>query len=128
MNDVIRRRWVRALRSGRYEQGRGLLKRRNRYCCLGVLCELYHADHKKTTHWETTGTVKPARAFVDDDGKLDETGLTKRVREWAGLDVDDELELTRLNDGHAPDGDVNGPDFKPCNFKEIAHFIEHFAE
>lgn len=37
--------WIEALESGRYEQGRSVLKRRPRtgsakYCCIGVLCEL----------------------------------------------------------------------------------------
>ena len=35
-------RWVEALRSGNYEQGKGRLKSlTGQYCCLGVYCELY---------------------------------------------------------------------------------------
>jgi hypothetical protein len=37
---AIAMRWVKALRSGKYKQGTGHLKRRSGYCCLGVLCEL----------------------------------------------------------------------------------------
>lgn len=33
-------RWVEALESGKYRQGRGYLNREGRFCCLGVLCEL----------------------------------------------------------------------------------------
>jgi hypothetical protein len=40
----FRRRWVAALRSGDYRQGRGALKTKfggmAEYCCLGVLCEV----------------------------------------------------------------------------------------
>lgn len=31
--------WLEALRSGKYKQGQGCLKKRNRHCCLGVLAE-----------------------------------------------------------------------------------------
>ena len=41
MNKQLRDEWVRALRSGEYEQGRGRLRKGNgedaKYCCLGVL-------------------------------------------------------------------------------------------
>lgn len=32
--------WVAALRSGKYEQGTGMLNRDGRMCCLGVACEV----------------------------------------------------------------------------------------
>ena len=32
--------WVKALRSGEYEQGRGYLQHDGKFCCLGVLCEV----------------------------------------------------------------------------------------
>ena len=40
------KKWVEALRSGKYEQGSGALKRRvddgeYEFCCLGVACELF---------------------------------------------------------------------------------------
>jgi hypothetical protein len=36
----VKAKWVAALRSGNYEQGYHLLKYDNRYCCLGVFCEI----------------------------------------------------------------------------------------
>ncbi len=39
----FRRNWIQALRSGKYLQGRGALKNRGRYCCLGVACEVFGA-------------------------------------------------------------------------------------
>ena len=38
MDPALKAKWVEALRSGEYEQGRGALLRDGRYCCLGVLC------------------------------------------------------------------------------------------
>ena len=32
--------WTRRLESGDYLQGRGKLQEQDRYCCLGVLCEI----------------------------------------------------------------------------------------
>lgn len=32
--------WLSALRSDEYEQGTGMLKYENKFCCLGVLCHL----------------------------------------------------------------------------------------
>lgn len=46
MNPEIKKRWVEALRSGKYQQGRQFLAEAEeeegivKYCCLGVLCEV----------------------------------------------------------------------------------------
>lgn len=40
MKKEIADKWVEALRSGEYNQGRGYLRVENEYCCLGVLCEI----------------------------------------------------------------------------------------
>lgn len=40
MKREVAEQWVKALRSGKYEQGRGTLKLEKKYCCLGVLCEI----------------------------------------------------------------------------------------
>ncbi len=40
MNKEIKARWVEALRSGNYEQGRYNLRHQNQFCCLGVLCDV----------------------------------------------------------------------------------------
>lgn len=71
MNPDIKRRWVGALRSGKYQQGRGCLRATSddgtvEHCCLGVLSELWS---------EETGE--------DFDGER--TFLPEPVRIWAGL-------------------------------------------
>lgn len=41
MNADIKTRWVAALRSGGYKQGRVCLRTKDdKYCCLGVLCDI----------------------------------------------------------------------------------------
>ena len=41
MNPDIKNKWLSALRSGKYEQGRQYLRTpENKFCCLGVLCDV----------------------------------------------------------------------------------------
>lgn len=40
MDAEIKAKWVAALRSGEYQQGDRQLRDGDRYCCLGVLCEV----------------------------------------------------------------------------------------
>lgn len=35
------KKWVEALRSGNYRQGTGFLKNGDRFCCLGVMCDIH---------------------------------------------------------------------------------------
>jgi hypothetical protein len=52
MKKAIAEKWVKALRSGKFEQAEGFLKRfdsndKPSHCCLGVLCELYNNTMRK---------------------------------------------------------------------------------
>lgn len=40
MNPEIKEKWLKALRSGKYQQGKNYLYIDGCYCCLGVLCDL----------------------------------------------------------------------------------------
>jgi hypothetical protein len=40
MDPVLKEKWITALRSGEFRQGREVLKRDGTYCCLGVLAEI----------------------------------------------------------------------------------------
>lgn len=42
--------WIAALRSGEYSQTIGTLKDSSGFCCLGVACDLYIAEHD--TGWD----------------------------------------------------------------------------
>lgn len=91
MKKEIAKKWVKALRSGKYKQGKGYLKQftsknEPRHCCLGVLCELYDQqmkkNHKKTLHSEHM-VDKTGTEFIrlnEHDG-----GLPRLVREWANI-------------------------------------------
>lgn len=78
MKEEIKRRWVEALRSGEFEQGRerlltvGRKGEPDRFCCLGVLCELYLDDHPEHPGWDEWGNL---------DGEVG--SLPKAVIYWA---------------------------------------------
>lgn len=87
MNERVKKLWVEALTSGEYEQTKGQLRRKDKFCCLGVLEDL----HKREigTKWRS-----------DDRQRL---VPPRDTCEWAGLtDPDprpDGVEtLTALND------------------------------
>lgn len=40
MNEELKAKWITALRSGNYKQGVGRLRGDDKFCCLGVLCDL----------------------------------------------------------------------------------------
>lgn len=40
MKKITKQKWMNALRSGKFEQGRGFLCWGNKYCCLGVLAKI----------------------------------------------------------------------------------------
>lgn len=48
MKQADKKKWVKALRSGKYEKGEGALRDYNdKYCCLGVACEIFGIEAKK---------------------------------------------------------------------------------
>jgi hypothetical protein len=41
MDPTLKRQWIDALRSGKYQQGKKALRTdENKFCCLGVLCDI----------------------------------------------------------------------------------------
>lgn len=77
MNQEVKEKWVAALRSGKYEQGRHSLHgERNSYCCLGVLCDISGLGK-----WGELVNNRPY--MVDNDH--DSSDLLRAVAEWAGL-------------------------------------------
>ena len=88
------KKWVKALRSGKYKQGTGTLKQYDskgnaQHCCLGVLCELYNQEMKKSKK-----KTLPEKVY-DNDGDFShgysrfggkKEDLPKEVMNWAGMD------------------------------------------
>lgn len=71
MDADIRQQWVDALRSGKYEQGRRLLRDANgNYCCLGVLCDIFpsvvweRVEQGRWENWSQYDDPTPFEAVV----------------------------------------------------------------
>ena len=121
MKATIKKKWLKALRSGEYQQGKYWLKKADSFCCLGVLCDI-HA--KETKDYWCREDEKYNGEVWSLDGYPDH--LPPKVIEWAGLkvshgasvEVDFEdngirtLSLPELNDDYGR------------SFKEIADLIE----
>jgi hypothetical protein len=121
MKEDIKQKWITALESGEYKQGKDRLKSNKGFCCLGVLCDI---------HSEMTGEGNWVDEKVDNEEKLDGVQYYKTsngessallpdvVKDWAGLDsnsprykVGNELKhLATINDRGTP-------------FKSIANII-----
>lgn len=107
MNKEVKKKWVAALRSGKYKQGHGMLRKNKgndaRFCCLGVLCNLHAEAHPEIAAKQTSRAKYMGRNDF----------LPEAVKKWAGLkrvnpevDVGERylLSLAELND--------QGRDFK----------------
>lgn len=80
MNEKIKKSWIRALTSGKYKQGKGLLKKGEKFCCLGVLCDL----HRKQTNKDERGKwIKSGQQSYYYFGA--DLALPSEVINWSGI-------------------------------------------
>lgn len=89
MNQDVKTRWLAALRSGDYKQGKGTLRnKKDQYCCLGVLTQLAVED----------GVIAPPKLEDNDFAESEDTSalyhydgdsayLSSTVADWAELDI-----------------------------------------
>jgi len=93
MKRSIARKWAQALDSGEYKQGKGHLRKGDKWCCLGVLCNL-HAQ----AHPEIAAKQKRKGVYLGSRAALPE-----EVQTWAGMDSYDgyinyDTDLVTMND------------------------------
>jgi hypothetical protein len=116
MDAEIKARWVTALRSGEYQQGRETMRQGDRFCCLGVLCEIDGAQ------WQ------PARSeghpFYAVGYGVEQ--LEADARQELGLTDDEHMALLSMNDGNINQDEAArwGVEKRPHTFAEIADWIE----
>lgn len=83
MNQEIKNEWLAALRSGEYIQGHGELKTKDgKFCCLGVLCDLYSKKNNRPWFLEDSA-IDDNCSYYTIHGAAE--SLPKEVRVWAGL-------------------------------------------
>ena len=134
----LRKNWVKALRSGDYQQTKGWLNTEQGWCCLGVLCDIsglggWEDSSTKSYEWGSSDGIEGIRRFVLADEHrqyvdeineehiaappqevLDAVGMRESLGRYFGdsaTRTDVEFSLSGLNDGSA-------------TFNEIADVIE----
>jgi len=105
----IKERWITALTDGSYAQTKSALHTAEGFCCLGVLCDLYDANH-----WKPYQRHVPEQVQVDGSPRSVETVYRyipghpadtyevmppESVTDWAGLGVIEAGQLATMNDG-----------------------------
>jgi len=106
MNTKVKAKWLKALRSGEYEQGTGVLvNEKDRFCCLGVLCNISGRGEweKRPEHEDWYYKIN------DQDYRYG--GLPRGIAKWSEVQSYQELSLVGMNDGGH-------------SFGEIADYIE----
>ncbi len=109
MNPLVKKKWLEALRSDKYEQTATFLFDRGSYCCLGVLADLYF--HEKG--YQTERLTPDAYTCLMFENSLDEQGQmpSETIQDWAELCEGDCADFASLND-------------KGDSFNKIADYIE----
>lgn len=110
MNPEAKALWVEKLRSGLYPQTRGQLRKKNSFCCLGVLCDL--SSRHEEEKWKRIPFTGGDHMFQSMNGEIQKGVLPNDVMEKAGLSEIACEELIALNDAGG------------LNFKQIADVIE----
>ena len=66
MDKTIKQLWIKALRSGKYQQGQTILRSLdNKFCCLGVLCDILESNNWKRNHFYYA--IRDNSATLPDD-------------------------------------------------------------
>lgn len=100
MNSEVKQKWIDALRSEEYEQGTKLLHYSNKFCCLGVLCDI-----SNLSKWKNALNGESYYYMHDN------TYLPEEVMVYADISFDMTEELARMND-------------TGYTFNQIADYIE----
>lgn len=124
------RTWVEALRSGRYEQAVGALRDdADRYCCLGVACDVSGIGAWADTPTEAAGLGRNAYRYTPVRGNptSEIAALPPAVMEHYGLDSDDPRFVGRdPKTGEWCSRDAwTWNDSSGASFAQIADMIEH---
>lgn len=121
MQAELKQKWIEALRSGKYQQGKGVLRTdTDHFCCLGVLCDLVDPSG-----WRGTGLIETSVDGMDVSQEaypffsISDVGsavsLPHDLRKQLGLHIADIQALIRMNDSGNP-------------FESIAKHIEANVE
>ena len=110
MEKALKEKWIEALRSGKYKQGRDVLRSSDdRFCCLGVLCDIsgqgqWEGESSEAGYYYYERNGQPA--------EFEGINLPSFVEHFANIEGEDQDVLTGMNDDDR------------LSFNEIADWIE----
>ena len=123
MDSKTKKEWLKALRSGEYKQGDGALRKEvachiaeepdteERFCCLGVLCDLVEPNQWRRLNNEWVNGVSSDDGGMPRKDLLEELGLDRNINRSGRKNSTIAEHLAHMNDGGK-------------TFKEIANWIE----
>lgn len=111
MNQDIKREWVADLRSGEIHKTKYQLRRGDRMCALGVLCNIHAKHHPEIASIQTKKSTYLGETYC----------LPKEVRKWAGFNSDWSVKLSYMG-GSLSISYLN--DDYGLSFNKIADLIE----
>ncbi len=124
------RKWVKALRSGEYQQGKDALRKGDKFCCLGVACDLYAKAHPEKVTWmyqEVRGGAESLGyiGYEFPSGDPQVAVLPEPVMEWLGIEEDNPILIpTADDDSHDSFCASELNDDENYSFAQIADAIE----
>lgn len=137
MIESIKAQWVAALRSGKYRQGKGTLRKVDdyaitgtdfSYCCLGVLCEIAVEHGIVTREVDSTGRTRyVGTQYVGEKAAGGSTDfLPHPVRQWANIPSDNggEVQISTPSGLLAHVSLISLNDDRDYDFLDIANLIE----
>lgn len=114
VNKKLMRKWIDALRSRKYKQGFGYLRAKgptkdsvDRFCCLGVLCDIYNNKLWKKDNLQGVWYLQ-----LHQNETRESTALPMEIFDKIGISSDDELYLMEMNDSQSK------------KFYQIANYLE----
>jgi len=96
MTDELKQAWIDALKSGEFQQGYGFLKRAEKFCCLGVLCEVMIARGANITRRLTDDEQEEDKLITLYSGER--SLLSEELLNLAGLSWDEQIVVMHKND------------------------------
>jgi hypothetical protein len=121
MNTKVKTQWVNALNSGEYQQTKQQLFDGDKFCCLGVLCDLYSKEHNDEWEYRYSDFEDHNRWYFYDQGEV----LPDVVMDWAGLKSENpKVGLIDNESREDSFSDIASMNDSGYNFKELSNYIE----
>lgn len=134
MDQTIKADWVKALRSGEYEQGSGSLNKAGKFCCLGVLCDLAvkagvpvqvrQAACDCLDDWDDDPEHRCTPDVEEIEYDFNSSYPPIKVQDWAGITSPDPVVAVPESDDPGKRSSLSVLNDEGRTFAEIADLIE----